>query len=64
VRYRQGLGGDRREKGLGRPKQRWGDNIKMRLQEVGCGVIDCIDVSQERDRWRALVNVVMNVLVP
>jgi len=46
---------------LGRPKRRWEDNIKMDLHEVGCGGIDWIDLTQYRDRWRAFVNVVMNL---
>ena len=49
---------------LGRPKRRWEDNIKMDLQEVGCGCMDWIDLAQDRDRWRALVNAVMNFGVP
>ena len=48
----------------GRPRRRWKDNIKMNLQEVGCGGMDWIDVAQDRDRWRALVNAVMNLWVP
>ena len=51
------------KKPLGRPKRRWEDNIKMGLQEVGCGCIDWIDLGQDRDRWRALVNAVMNLWV-
>jgi len=39
----------------------WEDNIKMDLQEVGCGGVDWIDLAQDRDRWRALVNAVMNL---
>ena len=49
---------------LGRPRRRWEDNIKMDLEEVGCGGMDWIDLAQDRDRWRALVNVVMNLRVP
>ena len=49
---------------LRRTRRRWEDNIKMDLQEVGCGDMDWIDVAQDRDRWRALVNVVMNLRVP
>jgi hypothetical protein len=49
---------------LGSPRRRWDDNIKMDLQEVGCGGTDWIDLAQERDRWRAIVNAVMNFRVP
>ena len=49
---------------LGRPRHSWEDNIKMNLQEVGCGDMDWIDLAQDRDRWRALVNAVMNLRVP
>ena len=47
-----------------RPSRRWEDNIKMELQEVGCGGMDRIDLAQDKDSWRALVNVVMNLRVP
>ena len=53
-----------RKRPLGRPRRRWEDYIKMELQEVGFGVVDCLELSQDRDRWRALVNVVMNLRVP
>ena len=46
---------------VGRPERRWEDNIKMVLREVGCGGVDWIDLDQYRDRWRALVNAVMNL---
>jgi len=49
---------------LGRPRRRWEDNIKMDLQEVGCGGVDWIDLAQDRDSWRALVNAVMNLRFP
>jgi len=49
---------------LGRPRRRWEDNIKIDLQEVGCGGVDWIELAQNRDRWRALVNAVMNLRVP
>ena len=49
---------------LGRPRLRWGDNIRMDLQEVGYGGMDWIDMAQDRDRWGALVNAVMNLRVP
>ena len=53
------------EKGpLGRPRRRWENNIKMDLQEVGCGGMDWYELSQDRDRWRALVIVVMYLRVP
>jgi len=49
---------------LGRPRRRWVDNIKMDLQEVGCGGMDWIELAQDRDRWQALVNAVMNIRIP
>ena len=49
---------------LGRPRCRWEDNIKMEVQEVGCGVMEWIELAQDRDRWRALVNAAMNLGFP
>jgi hypothetical protein len=49
---------------LGRPGCRWEDNIKMDLQEVGCGGMDWIKLAQVREIWRALANAVMNLRVP
>ena len=49
---------------LGRPRCRWQDNIKVDLHDVVCGGMDWIDPAQDRDRWRELVNAVMNLRVP
>jgi hypothetical protein len=49
---------------LGRPRRRWEDNIKIDLQEVGWEGMDWIDMAQDRDSWRGLVNAVMNLRVP
>jgi len=57
------LGKSEGKRPLGRPRQRWEDNIKMDLQEVGRGGMDWIKLDQDRDRWRALVNVVINLRV-
>ena len=61
--YRALVGKPEGKRPLGRHRCRWEDNIKMDLQEVGRGGIDWIDLAQYRDRWRALVNVVMNLRV-
>jgi hypothetical protein len=49
---------------MGRPRRRWEDNIRMDLQEVGCGCEDWIGLVLDRDRWRALVSAVSNLRVP
>jgi len=62
--YRVLVGKPERKRPLGRSRRRWEDNIKMDLQEVGCGGMDWIEVARDRDRWRARVNAVMNLRVP
>ena len=62
--YRVLVGISEGKRPLGRPRRRWYDNIKMNLREVGCGGLDWIELAQDRDRWRALVNVVINLRVP
>jgi hypothetical protein len=52
-----------RKRQIGRIRRRWEDNIKTHLQEVGCGGMAWIELAQNRDRWRALVNSVMNLWV-
>ena len=62
--YRVLVGKPGRKRQLGRPSCRWEDNIKMYLQEVRCGGMGWIKLTEDRDRWRALVNAVMNLRVP
>ena len=59
--YRGLVGKPEGKRLLRRPRLRWGDNIKMDLQEVRCGSVDWIELAQDRDRWRALVSAVMNL---
>jgi len=61
VVYRVLMGKPEGKKPLGRPRRRWEDNIKMDLQEVGCGGMDWTELAQDRDMWRALVSAVMNL---
>jgi hypothetical protein len=62
--YRVLVGKPEGKRPLGRPRRRWEDNIQVHLQEVGCGFMDWIELAQDRDSWRALVNAVMNLRVP
>jgi hypothetical protein len=61
--YRVLVGKSEGKRPLERPRHTWEDNIKMDIQEVGCGGMDWIELAQDRDRWRALVNAVMNLRV-
>jgi hypothetical protein len=63
VVYRVLVGKPGRYRQLGRRRCRWEDNIKMDIQEVGCGCMDRIDLAQDNDRWRAFMTAVMNVWV-
>jgi hypothetical protein len=62
--YRVLVGKPKGRRPLGRPRRRWVDNIRMDLEEVGCGYMDWIGLTQDRDRWRTLVSAVMNLGVP
>jgi hypothetical protein len=62
--YRVLVGKPEGKRPFWRPTHRWEDNIKMSIQEVGCGCKDWIELAQDRDRWWALVNAVMNLWVP
>jgi hypothetical protein len=62
--YRLLVGKPEGKRPLGRPRRRWIDNIKMDLLEIGISVVEWIDLAQDRYRWRAHVNSVMNLRVP
>ena len=62
--YRVLVGKPEGRRPLGRPRRRWVDNIRMDLQDVGCGYMDWIGLVQDRDRWRTFVSAVMNLRVP
>jgi hypothetical protein len=62
--YRVLVGKPEGKRPLGRPRRRWEDNIRMDLQEVGCGCVNWIGLAQDRDRWRAFVSAMMNLRVP
>jgi len=61
--YRFLVGKTEGNRPLGRPRRRWDVNIKMDLQEVGCGGMDWIELAQDKDRWRVFVNALMNLRV-
>jgi hypothetical protein len=62
--YRILVGKPEGKRPLGSPRCRWEDNIKVDLQEVRCRAMNLIDLAEDRDRWRALVNAVMNLQIP
>jgi len=64
VLYRALVGKPEGKKALRKHRRRWEDNIKIDLREVGYGGVDWIELAQDRDRWRALVNAVMNLWIP
>jgi len=64
VVYRVLVGKPEGRSPVGRPRRRWVDNIRVDLQEVGCGYMDWIGLAQDRDRWRALASAGMNLRVP
>jgi hypothetical protein len=62
--YRILVGKPEGKRPLGRPRRRWEDNIRMDLREMGWGGMDWIDLAQDRDQWRGLLNTVMNLRLP
>jgi hypothetical protein len=62
--YRTLVGKPEGKRTLGRPKRRWVDNIKMDIRKIGWDGVDWIDMAQDRDQWRALLNMALNLRVP
>jgi hypothetical protein len=62
--YRVFVGKPEGKRPLGRPRRRWEDNIEMNLRGVGCDGMDWIELAQDRERWRAPVNAVLNIRIP
>jgi hypothetical protein len=62
--YRVLVGKPKRKRPLGRLRRRWAETIKTDLREVLCGSMDWIELAKDKDRWRTLVNTVMNIRVP
>jgi hypothetical protein len=62
--YRNFMGKPEGKRPLAKPRHRWEDNIRMDLQEVGCGGMNLIGLAKDRDRWQAIVNAVMNLQIP
>jgi hypothetical protein len=62
--YRISVGKPEGKRPLGRPRRRWEDNINMDFREIGWCGMDWIDLAQDRDQWRALVNTVINIRLP
>ena len=62
--YRILVGKSEEKRPVGRPRRRWEENITTYIQEVGCGGTDWMELAQDRDRWRSLVNMVMKIRVP
>ena len=62
--YRISVGKPEGKRPLGRPRRKWEDNIRMDFQEVGCGYMDWIRLAQDRESWRTVVSVIMNLRVP
>jgi hypothetical protein len=62
--YKILVGNPEGKRPLGRPRRKWEDNIKLDIREIGRGGVDWIDLAQDRDKWKVLVNTVMNLRVP